>query len=334
MSKVLVTGASGFIGKQLVPFLLEQGHTVRCLVRATSNKAPLEKLGVELATGDLSDQASLAAAMQDMDIVYHLAGQIYHLASDDFMAVNEKGTVNVLEAAAAQAKPPVVIATSSLAAAGARKTLDAPKESDPVKPVSDYGRSKVAMEKVMRRYADKLPITVMRPPMVLGGGDTNSLPLFESVGRGIHPTIDRSQLFSIVYVKDLVRMMVLAAENGERLTAEDNGDGQGIYFTAYETPVTWVELGRQIAVAMDKRAPINIPMPAFLVKTVGALLDRISNLLNRTMPLSADKAAEGTAGHWVCDTTKIHTEFNYEHPLDLQAALKETVAEYKALGKL
>lgn len=88
MKKVLVTGASGFIDKALVAHLLELGFEVRCLVRATSNTALLEKLGVELVKGDLSDQASLHRAMLGVDAVYHLAGQIHSSAKESFAEKN------------------------------------------------------------------------------------------------------------------------------------------------------------------------------------------------------------------------------------------------------
>ena len=83
MYNVLVTGASGFIGKTLVPYLLELGAQVRCLVRPTSDTRYLKSLGVELVVGDLGDKKSLLAAMKAVLIsVYHLAGQVYSSAKE------------------------------------------------------------------------------------------------------------------------------------------------------------------------------------------------------------------------------------------------------------
>ena len=82
--KTLVTGASGFIGKHLVRTLVEQGRDVRCLVRETSDTQYLDDLGVELFYGDLLDRNSLKDIAKNVNIVYHLAGQIYSNRSKDF----------------------------------------------------------------------------------------------------------------------------------------------------------------------------------------------------------------------------------------------------------
>jgi len=86
--KTLVTGASGFIGKHLVKTLVKQGRDVRCLVRKNSDISYLEELGVEFFYGDLLKQESLKNIAKDVNIVYHLAGEIYSNRSRDFYSVN------------------------------------------------------------------------------------------------------------------------------------------------------------------------------------------------------------------------------------------------------
>lgn len=332
--KILVTGASGFIGKALVAYLLEQGYEVRCLVRATSNTAPLEKLGVELAKGDLSDQASLHRAMLGVDAVYHLAGQIHTNANETFDQINAQGTDHVMQAAAAQTPKPVVLAVSSLAATGPRVSLSKPQEQDELSPVSKYGLSKVESEQALRAYADRLEISIVRPPMVLGAGDTTSLPLFKNIKMGIHPTIDKSQHFSFVYVKDLARLMVEIVERGERISTEDKGDGQGIYFSAFEESLLWTEIGEKMAVAMGKRKPINLPVPKAVITQVGTALDKLAALTNKTMPLSKDKAIEGVSGHWICSSAKAEQQFDFQPLHSIDETFDEIVKGYRQLGML
>ena len=183
MSKTLVTGASGFIGTHLVRALVEKGHAVTCLVRQRSVVKPLEALGTRLCAGDVTDANSLTSAVNGQDVVFHLAGRTRALNAHEFHAVNEGGTRAVAQACAAQTPPPVLVIVSSLAAAGP-STLDRPHvETDPSAPVSHYGRSKRAGELAAAAMAHRIPVTVVRPPIVIGPGDRLGLPLFASVAR-------------------------------------------------------------------------------------------------------------------------------------------------------
>ena len=118
MAFVLVTGATGFIGARLVERLAERGDRVACLVRKTSDTSRLERLGVERRVGALDDEAGLAAALQGVDAVYHLAGMVHGRRLEDFLEVNAHGAERLCRAAAAQPTPPVMLLVSSLAATG------------------------------------------------------------------------------------------------------------------------------------------------------------------------------------------------------------------------
>lgn len=335
MHKVLVTGASGFIGGHLVEHLLEQGYSVRCLVRASSDTRRLSELGVELVVGDLVDKPSLCRAMAGVTTVYHLAGQIYQSASESFDAINAAGAENVLEAASRQANPPVVISVSSLAAAGPVRNGALPRETDQPRPVSRYGMSKAESERRLRLYAGRVPISIVRPPLVFGPGDPATFPMFKSIRRGIHATVSRNQPFSVVYVKDLARLMVTIAERGERLAPTDSGDGQGIYFGGFAQTLTWEELGQQIAAAMGRqRRPLLIRVPATALKLVGAMADKLAAVSKRELFISLDKAREGAAGGWACSVEKIQQQFGFEPQLSLEQALAETVVAYRQAGML
>lgn len=333
--RVLVTGASGFIGKVLVPYLIEQGYEVRCLVRPTSNTQALEHLSVELVEGNLSDKASLSRAMKGVDVIYHLAAQINMSTKESFSEVNAKGTKKLLEAACEQDSRPAILAVSSLAATGPRQFVDKPSESDPMLPVSEYGHSKYESEKFLRVYADRLKISIVRPPMVLGAGDPMSLPMFKNVQSGIHPSVDKSQKFSMVYVKDLVRVMEKVANEGERIEKLDKANGQGVYFSGFKEPLTWEELGNKISKALGKnRLPWNIVIPRKVLMLVAKLMDRVEAVFGIKMPLSSDKATEAISGNWTCDVTKVLNQFDYSPLMSVDEALFEIVEGYRDLGML
>lgn len=151
---------------------------------------------------------------------------------------------------------------------------------------------------------------------------------------GIHPSIDKQQHFSFVYVKDLARLMVEIVAAGERLSTQDNGDGQGVYFSDFEDAVSWQVLGEKMATTMGKRKPINIPVPKGLIKTLGSVLDTAATFSNKTMPLSKDKAIEGISGNWMCDVYKAQQQFGFEPLHSIDDTFDEIVQGYRELGML
>src|SRR5688572_18982445 len=112
MARVLVTGGTGFIGRQLVEHLLGLGDQVVCLARTPERAAGLKELGAEAAIGDINDLDSLRTATADVETVYHLAGAVKVIDKKEFYRVNEAGAANVAEACAGQPKPPVFVFAS------------------------------------------------------------------------------------------------------------------------------------------------------------------------------------------------------------------------------
>ncbi len=220
MGKVLITGATGFIGGRLVERLVADGRDVRCLARRGSGVAHFHQRRVELVEGDVTALATLAATAADVDLVFHVAGLTKALRRSDFFHVNELGVANVLAACAKRTTPPAVVVVSSLAAAGPALLGQPRTEADPPAPVSHYGRSKRAGELAAIARAGDLPITIVRPPIVLGGGDRTGLALFRMIANlGVHlvPGWRRSK-YSIIHVTDLVSGLIQAAEHGNRLS--------------------------------------------------------------------------------------------------------------------
>lgn len=217
MAKVLVTGASGFIGSHLASALVARGDEVTCLVRKTSQIKGLNGLGVQLVYGDVTQPESLLSAVAGQETVYHLAGITLALTKRQFFRVNQEGIRNIARACAAQPGPPVLLVVSSLAAAG--PALDGrPKiESDPSQPVSAYGRSKRAGEQEAELFADRVPTTIVRPPIVFGERDHLGLPLFRSVDKfGIHFVPGRGRhRYSLIHVADLAELIILVAQRGK-----------------------------------------------------------------------------------------------------------------------
>jgi nucleoside-diphosphate-sugar epimerase len=340
MSRVLGTGASGFLGTHLIEHLLEGGDEVTALVRATSNVARLAALSVRLVHGDVTDAQAVREAVAGQDAVYHLAGLTMALRAADFARVNEGGTRIVAEACAAQTTPPVLVVASSIAASGPNRAAAPRSERDPPRPVSNYGRSKLAAERAARRLAGQVPVTIVRPPIVVGEGDRATLPLFTSISRwGVHmvPTI-RAQRYSLIHAADLARAFALVARHGARLVpdagAEDGSPdaARGVYFAAADEAPTYGQLGRLIADAIGRRSVLVSPNSAPAIWGIAATTELVARLRRRPLIFNLDKAREARAGSWVCSDAALRRDVGFAPALSLAERLRQTAQWYAEQG--
>src|ERR1700722_12501724 len=187
--KVLVTGASGFLGSHVADQLTRGGHDVRALVRKSSKRDFLERLDrIEFAYGSVEDAAKVADAVKGVDAIIHSAGLVKARSPEEFHRTNVDGTRNLIEAAKVHApKLRRFVLVSSLAAAG--PSLDGvPLDRDGAGPVTHYGRSKLEAERVVLAAKDSLPVTILRPGAIYGPRDQEILVFFKSVKSGVLPT--------------------------------------------------------------------------------------------------------------------------------------------------
>lgn len=215
-SKVLVTGATGFIGSHLVEKLLAEGYKVRGMTRSLQKAQHLESIGVEPVIADIRDYEAVRRAVRGVDIVFHLAA----IMSDwgfwrDFYQVNVLGTENVLRSACEEGVQRVIY-TSSIAATGLE---DYPGLKDETFPLTEsrhpYCRSKAEAEKIARRFMERgLPLVIIRPVYVYGPGERNvgvyTVARLLKAGFRLLPG-NGSNYHHRVYVKDLVEGLLLAA---------------------------------------------------------------------------------------------------------------------------
>lgn len=337
MATCLVTGATGFVGGHLVELLVSRGDQVRCQVRERSDTSRIAKLGAELRVCDLVGEGDLDDLVKDVEIVYHVAGVIHAVNYKHQMRVNRDGVERVVEACARQTHPPRFLLVSSVAASGPVSRGALRRESDPPEPVSVYGKTKLAGERAARKWADRVPVTIVRPGIVFGPHDRGLLPLFRAISRSrIHfiPSLHAPPL-SLIHATDLASLVVRCAESGKRVSAgagEGDQSGEGTYFACVPEYPTYAELGKMIARAVGREKVFNWYMPGLAPWIVAGVNECWARLRRRSTPLRIDKIREARAPSWACSCERAQRELGFVPAKPLTMRLAETVHWYREAG--
>ena len=325
--RILLTGGSGFLGSYVAEQLAADGHTVRALVRPSSDKRSLEKIkGLELANGAVEKPESLAAAVQGVDVVVHVAGLVKARNPGELYAVNEQGTKNLLAAAEA-AKVPKFVLVSSLAAIG--PSLDGKPIADDAQPgpVTHYGKSKLAGERAVLAAKDRLKVVVIRPPMVYGPRDRETLAFFTTVKNGVLPLIgDGQNTLSLVYGEDCARAITLAA-------TRDVPSGRA-YFVEDGAVYVWKDALSAVEKAMNKRAFIRFGLPLWVLKISAAFTQLWGKVTNTAQMLTLDKVNELKQPHWVCSSEGARKELGWAPQTQWAEGVQKAADWYRAEGWL
>jgi len=317
--KALVTGSNGFIGSHLAAELVEHGYDVFCLLRRTSLTAGLDGLNVNRVIGDTRDRTSLDPAVRGMDFIFHLAGVIDAPDRDTYFEVNTKGTQNLAEACLA-ANPGLrrFVFVSSISAAGPSPCGTALDEEAEARPVSDYGRSKLAAEKIVLDLKDRLPVTIIRPPNVLGPRQKELTDAIRLIRHRIRPLIGTADTrTSVSSVADVVRALILAAENPRSVGR--------IYFVTDGRSYTWREITNGVAEALGI-GHIYLPIPYAVQYAAAAGAEAVARLRSKKPSITRIEVEAARKYCWVYDDTRIREELGFEPVMDMKAAVRSAVA--------
>ncbi len=327
--KILVTGASGFIGFQLTKNLCSSEHEVYCLVRKTSNISKLNPLNVKLITGDLTDIQSLDVIPDDIELVFHLAAYV------DFSAISESSVAkmisqnvdasenlfNVVISKTKQLKK--FIFFSSLAAMGFQRGVTVDNNTKP-EPDTIYGKSKYFAEQKLEKLSvdHNVPLVIIRPSLVYGTGDKTSdfLNSCRMIKRGIFPIFGSGNniMSPVIYLEDLIKICLRFIDF----------DVSGKFICCNDEKFTIGEFVKILSLNLGKGRALKIPV--FLGLLLIYPIEILCKLLNKPAPLNRRRVKDLSVDRKL---SKIHSDLqqaiDYFPKTNLLEGSQKVIAWYK-----
>jgi nucleoside-diphosphate-sugar epimerase len=319
--KILVTGASGFLGGHVAELAAERGHSVRALVRRTSDRRHLESLkNVELFEGAVEDTDRVREAVEGVDAVIHSAGLVKARDPDEFFTVNVGGTSNLVQAARGRGLKRFVL-VSSLEACGPSAD-GAPVPGDQESPVTAYGRSKLAAEKVVQSMAAEMPSVILRPGAIYGPRDSEILEMFKSIQRGILPLVgDGEAKGTWIYATDCADACLRALD-------ADVPSGRAYFVDDGCGPIALKDMLADAERALGRKALMRTALPVPLFMTVARGVEVFGRLTNRPVMLTREKA-NMLLQHWVCSSEETRRDLGWTPQVPWNEGVAKAVRWYR-----
>lgn len=322
--RVLITGASGFVGYHLVEAALQAGLEVYAAVRPSSELAQLKPFSIQYTSLDYTAPEALVKELEEKQyhFIIHAAGTTKAKNAQIYNKVNAEYT-KALALAASKAQIPLkkFVFISSLAALGpiAYQETMAIHEQSLAQPLTDYGRSKLLAEKHLSEMKS-LPLVIFRPTAVYGPREKDIFILLKTLNRGLDPYISRqAQRLSFVYVKDLAKVVVQALEIKEQQVSYNLSDGN-----CYDR-YALADITKRV---LRKKA-IRFHLPMGMVRLAAKVLETAYASGNKVPALNEEKLNELTAENWNCSIEKIREDLGFVPEYDLEKGLTQTLEWYK-----
>ncbi len=328
-NKVLITGASGFVGSFLVEEALQKGWEVYAGIRKSSNKQFLQhpqihffELNFSSATLLTEQFTAFKKEQGSFDYVIHNAGITQADKKEDFFTVNCNYTKNLLHAlkdADMQIKKFVFISSLAAYGPGNAETFAPIELGHQQLPISAYGKSKLNAEEFIR-LVDIFPFLIINPTAVYGPRDKDFLQFVKLINKGFEPYIgSHKQMVSMIYVKDLTKAVIgLAASSAVNVS----------YIVSDGVDYKKESIGENIKQILKKRT-LSIKIPLLLMQILVAFTEKLHLFFLNKLPfLSTDKLNEISSANWLCDSTALWKDLHTTPGYSLKEGLQETIQWY------
>lgn len=329
--KILVTGASGFIGSFIVEEALRQGFDTWAAVRRSSSKAYLQDPRIHFIELDLSSEQRLTAQLKGhtFDYIVHAAGATKCLDKADFRRINTEGTQHLVNAVRAVQMPVRrFVFISSLSVMGAVREAEPHQDilvSDTPQPNTAYGRSKLETEEWLDTLQD-FPFVVLRPTGVYGPRERDYFLQFKSIKGHTDFAVGRQrQDITFVYVSDVVQAVFLALEKGRTGARYFLSDG-AVYQSA--------DFSNLIHEALGRPWRFRATVPVWVLRIVTACGEWLGHVTGRMTALNNDKFNILRQRNWRCDITPAVNELGYSPRVQLADGVRRCVEWYQSEGWL
>lgn len=326
--KILITGATGFIGSFIVEEAINRGFEVWAAVRRTSSRKYLQQPEINFIELDFGSEDSLKKQLADFsfDYVVHAAGVTKCLNSEDFFRTNTEGTKNLVNALR-WLKMPIkrFVFVSSLSILGAIHE-DMPykdiTDSDTPQPNTAYGRSKLMAEDYLRSLKD-FPFVILRPTGVYGPREKDYFLMAKSIKQHVDFAVGyKRQDITFIFVKDVVQAVFLA------LAAEDKVIGNS-YILSDGNVYTSRTFSNLIQKDLNIKHVVRIVAPIWLLKVISTVGECVAHLTGKISALNRDKYNIMKQRNWRCDITPAKRDLGFSPQYDLERGTQITMKWYR-----
>ncbi|MEM2907550.1 MAG: NAD(P)-dependent oxidoreductase [Candidatus Odinarchaeota archaeon] len=324
--KILITGASGFLGSHLIEHLASKGYQIIGMVRENSNIELIENLVSELRYADLSKPETIKSVVQGVDVVIHLAAYYtFHGSKKLYQKINVEGTEHLAEAALKN-KVKRLIYCSTTEVIGPVPNPPADEDTEP-NPVYEYGKSKLKAEETVKKYGLKgLEYTIIRPSGIYGPRNVNdvsywTITCFAKNSLGTRFIVGSGEnLVQFVHVKDVVEGFTLALEKSDKSRNQT-------YIISEDKAYTYNEVYKILAELTNRKPPCK-HISKNLAKLMIAPIQGVNKLLGRDNFLYHVSTADSVCCNRAYSIEKAKRELGYRPKYDLRSGLKETINWY------
>jgi nucleoside-diphosphate-sugar epimerase len=319
--KILLTGATGFVGSSLLNALADKGHDISVLVRNRKRKAEDFPCKVTLFYGDITKAEGMREALKGIEVIIHLAGLTKALSWEEYYNANAKSCGDLLDARDLNTFKQFIF-TSSQAALGPSKDGNPKKEEDGYAPLSRYGESKMMGEEIVKKAG--ACYTIIRPSSIYGENDHEFYPLFKSVRRGFKLILgDGKKSVNMLYVKDLVRAILLIAGNEKAYNK--------VYNVCDGFSYNWIDINNAAEKASGRKCR-TIKLPMFTAGALAYINTLIEFIVKKPLLLNKEKLKEMKESYWLMSCDKIKNELGFKCKTSLEEGFKNAFDWYIQKG--